>query len=225
MNAPIAKLAMSAPLTLAEVVSVDDPDGLNRVEIKLHSFSGPESQEGRLWARVATPFAGPDYGAFFIPAVGDEVLVAFVNGDSRFPVVVGSLWNSSAQAPESFEGTSVDRWVMVGKRGTKVSIDESSDGPRVLLETPNGTSVELSDQGAGSLTCKHQGNKVKLDSAGVSVKSSGVVSIEGATIELKAGMVSVQSGFSDFSGVVNCNLLLTTSVVSASYTPGAGNIW
>ncbi len=195
------------------------------MEIALHSYSGVEAQEGRLWARVATPFAGPDYGAFFIPAVGDEVLVAFVNGDSRFPVVVGSLWHGKAQSPEAFEAASVDRWVMVGKRGTKVSIDESSDERWILLETPDGTSVELSDQGAGSLTRTYQGNTVTLDPAGISLKSGGVVSIEGSTIEMKAGMVSVQSGFTDCSGAVNCNMLTATSVVSASYTPGAGNIW
>src|SRR5256885_6150796 len=39
--------------------------------------------------------------AFLLPDVGDEVLVTFVNGDSRLPVVVGGLWNGDARDRKS----------------------------------------------------------------------------------------------------------------------------
>ena len=38
-------------------------------------------------------------------------------------------------------------------------------------------------------------------------------------------MVTVNSGLSKFSGVVQCDVLITNTVVSSTYTPGAGNIW
>ncbi len=38
-------------------------------------------------------------------------------------------------------------------------------------------------------------------------------------------MVKVDAAMSTFSGVVKCDTLISNSVVSASYTPGAGNIW
>ncbi len=38
-------------------------------------------------------------------------------------------------------------------------------------------------------------------------------------------MVTVDAAISQFSGVVHCDTLITNSVVSPSYTPGAGNIW
>ena len=40
-----------------------------------------------------------------------------------------------------------------------------------------------------------------------------------------AGMVTVNAGMSTFSGVVQADTAITNSVISASYTPGAGNIW
>ena len=43
--------------------------------------------------------------------------------------------------------------------------------------------------------------------------------------DMSAGMVTVDAGMSKFSGVVQCDTLITNSVVSSSYTPGAGNIW
>ena len=49
--------------------------------------------------------------------------------------------------------------------------------------------------------------------------------VNAATLELSAAMVTVTAGMSRFSGVVQCDTLITNSVVSASYTPGSGNIW
>ncbi len=46
-----------------------------------------------------------------------------------------------------------------------------------------------------------------------------------AQLSISAGMVSVDAGMSRFSGVVQCDTLITNAVVSASYTPGAGNVW
>src|SRR5436309_273139 len=69
------------------------------------------------------------------------------------------------------------------------------------------------------------GNSVKLESAGITVTASAKVTINASTAQISAGMVSVDAGMSKFSGVVQCSTLITNSVVSASYTPGAGNIW
>jgi hypothetical protein len=47
----------------------------------------------------------------------------------------------------------------------------------------------------------------------------------GASMEVTAGMVTVNAAMSKFSGVVQADTVISNSVVSASYTPGAGNIW
>ncbi len=80
-------------LYLAKVVSVQDPQNRNQVQVRLYNTDAVSGQDGPVWARVAVPFAGGSRGAFFIPDVGDEVVVAFVGGDARCPIVLGSLWN------------------------------------------------------------------------------------------------------------------------------------
>lgn len=215
--------ARAAQPRLAEVTSVDDPEGLARVLVRLHG-ADPDG-EAESWARVAVPFAGNDRGAFLIPDVGDEVLVVFAGGDLRAPIVVGSLWNGRDLPPDEVSG-SVDRWSFTGKAGTRVAILEDQSGSeRVEIETPNGAKITLSDQGGGRATVKAGGATVKLSPSGVSVETGSQVTVDASMVSISASMMSVDCPFVDFSGVINCQTLISTSVMSTSYTPGAGNIW
>lgn len=213
---------------LAKVISVNDPDRLNRVEIRLLSYDGFDNQEGRLWARVAVPFAGADRGAFMLPDVGDEVIVTFVNGDERYPVIIGSLWNGHDQAPETLggNGESVDRWTIVGKAGTRIAIEEPQSGqPLISLTTPGGVSAELTDQGGGKIECRSAGTVITIDSSGVSVQCPSTVKVQASQVEVTAASVKVNAAMSNFSGVVKCDVLISNTVISTTYTPGAGNVW
>lgn len=231
---PYSSLPLVLAPLLGEVTSVQDPDSLNRVQVKLHPLQGQERQEGMLWARVAVPVAGKNKGSFYIPDVGDEVLVSFVNGDSRFPVVVGSLWNGRDAAPDSLPGNSVDRWSFFGKKGSNISIQETDSGqPTITLTTAGGVTVKLTDEGGGKIECTAGSETVTMEPSGitvqsaskVTVKASSEVSIQAAQVKVQAGMVTVDAAMSKFSGVVKCDTLISTSVISSSYTPGAGNIW
>jgi type VI secretion system secreted protein VgrG len=52
-----------------------------------------------VWLRVIQPWAGDNWGWQFIPRVGSEVAVAFMDGDVDRPVVVGGLYNGNAMPP------------------------------------------------------------------------------------------------------------------------------
>lgn len=207
---------------LARVTSVADPEALARVEITLHAF-GPDAP--RLWARVASPFAGASRGGFFIPEVEDEVLVVFVGGDARVPVVVGGLWHGAASPPEAIGGH-VDRWTITGKAGTRIAIVEESDATaKVEISTPGGMTLVITDEGGGQarIDCGH--GSVTVEPAGITVTASAKVRVEAPQVEVCAAMVRVESAMADFSGLVKCATLQTNAVVSTSYTPGAGNVW
>ena len=211
---------------LAEVVSVEDPDRLSRVQIRLLSFDQVNDQHAEIWARVAVPFAGDDRGAFMIPDVGDEVLVTFVNGDTRFPVVIGSLWNGNTEIPDRIGGSRVDRWSIKGKEGTRIAIEEeSAASARVLITTPGGVSAELTDSGTGKIEFKISGTTITMDQQGVTIDTPMNLTVQASQVKVSAGLVTVDAGLSKFSGVVQADTVICNSIVSASYTPGAGNIW
>ncbi len=74
----------------------NDPDGEDRIKLRLPLIS--PNAEG-MWARVASLDAGTNRGAFFRPEIGDEVVVGFLAGDARHPVVLGMMNSSAKPAP------------------------------------------------------------------------------------------------------------------------------
>ena len=111
------------------------------------------------------------------------------------------------------------------RTGVKVTLDDTSGTERLQLETPGGTKVVLTDGPSKLLAQDANGNSVELASSGITVTASAKVTVNASTAEISAGSVTVNAGMSTFSGVVKCDTLITNSVVSSSYTPGAGNIW
>jgi hypothetical protein len=57
------------------------------------------------------------------------------------------------------------------------------------------------------------------------VQAGSVVKVQASKVDVSAGMVTVDAAIAKFSGIVKCETLISTAVVSSSYTPGAGNIW
>jgi len=210
----------------ATVTDIKDPDNQGRVKVALPWLPDGAGATCELWARLATFMAGNNRGAWFIPDVGDEVLLAFEAGELRRPYVIGALWNGQDSAPESMDGSGQNnKKVLRSRNGVKVTLDDQSGQERLILETPGGQKVTLKD-GPGSIQIEDSnGNSVKLESAGITVTASAKVTVNASLVEVSASMVKVDAGMSKFSGVVKADTVICNSIISASYTPGAGNIW
>lgn len=211
-----------APATVSDI---QDPDGQGRVKIKLAwSPDGGGGQGYEAWARMATLFAGKDRGSWFIPDVDDEVLVAFEHGDPRRPYVLGGLWNGQDSPPQSMASGNKLK-VIRSRNGVKVTLDDSDGQETLKLETPGGQKLTLKD-GPGAVTIEDSnGNSIKLETAGITVTAGAKVTVNAGQVAVSAGMVKVDAGMSTFSGVVKCDTLISNTVISSTYTPGAGNIW
>lgn len=202
-----------------------DPDGQGRVKVKLPWSPDTGSAGYEAWARLATLMAGRNRGTWFIPDVDDEVLVVFEGGDPRRPYVVGALWNGKDTPPASMGGGNAVKMIR-SRNGVEITLDDTDGQETLTLETPAGQKVTLKD-GPGSVEVDDSnGNSIQMQSSGITINASAKVTVNaGATVEISAGMVTVNAGMSRFSGVVQADTVITNSIVSASYTPGAGNIW
>jgi len=210
----------------AIVVDLADPDGQGRVRVRLPWSPDTGDAAYEAWARIATLMAGGGRGSWFIPEVNDEVLVSFEAGNPARPYVVGALWNGTDEPPETMDGGGENNLRTIKSRsGIVLQFDDTSGSEKLTIETPAGQSIVL-DDGQRSVTIRDaNGNSATFDSGGVTVDAAAKVTVNASTIELSAGMVTVNAGMSKFSGVVQADTVITNSVVSSSYTPGAGNIW
>jgi uncharacterized protein involved in type VI secretion and phage assembly len=210
----------------AVVTDIVDPEGQGRVRIRLPWSPDSNGSAYETWARLATLMAGANRGSWFLPDTQDEVLVVFEAGDPRRPYVIGSLWNGQDAPPESMDSGGNNNVKSIHSRnGVTVTLDDASGRESLTLTTPGGQRVKLQD-GPGYIELQDSnGNIVKLESSGVNVTASAKVTVQASTVEIQAGMVKVDAGMSKFSGVVQADTVITNSVVSSSYTPGAGNIW
>jgi uncharacterized protein involved in type VI secretion and phage assembly len=210
----------------ALVSDIRDPDGQGRVLVTLPWSPDLDNDRYEAWARVATFMGGHNRGSWFIPDVNDEVLISFEAGDVRRPYVIGALWNGRDNPPESMDGAGQNfRKVLRSRNGVKVTLDDTDGREQLILETPGGQRMTLKDGPGAIEIVDSNGNAVRLETSGITVNAAAKVTISASQVEISAGMVTVNAAMSRFSGVVQADTVISNSVVSASYTPGAGNIW
>jgi uncharacterized protein involved in type VI secretion and phage assembly len=181
-----------------------DDSGMGRVKVSYPWHSQPQES---YWARVAVPMAGKKRGTYFIPEVGDEVLVAFERGDMRFPYVVGSLWNGQEQSPENNGDGKNDIRCIHSRKGHKLTFNDGSKG-LVQLELNDGKKISIDDNG---ITIDDgQGNTFAIDSKGgsISIQAATSVSIKAPQVSIEAsGTMSLKAGpsMSLNAGIININ--------------------
>lgn len=134
-------------------------------------------------ARAMAPMAGSGRGAFMLPEVGDEVVVAFEDGDQNQPIILGGVWNRESKPPsQAKQSTDNNVRTIVSRSGHELTFDDSPGSQRVTLKSRGGPEVVLD----GSTATVHSGG------ATVTVGPGGAVKIEGARITLSASTVAIE---------------------------------
>jgi type VI secretion system secreted protein VgrG len=77
-------------------------DQYGRVKVKFHwDQSAARDETSSCWIRVAQPWAGQQWGGFFLPRIGQEVIVSFLDGNPDRPIITGSVYNGQQTTPYS----------------------------------------------------------------------------------------------------------------------------
>jgi type VI secretion system secreted protein VgrG len=129
----------------AMVTDNHDPKGLGRVRVKFHWMNGTEKTP---WVRVTSPHGGGGKGMFFIPEVGEEVIVGFEGDSPMKPYIIGTVYHGKASNTYSNGGNDVK--ALQTRSGNKVIMNDK-DGS-VFVEDKDGNSMLI--DGAGNITVK-----------------------------------------------------------------------
>lgn len=178
------------------VTNIQDPENMGRVKVTFPWNSSDESY----WARVATLMAGKERGSFFLPEVGDEVLVAFEMGNVNHPYVIGSLWNGEDKPPETHNDGKNNIRKITTRSGHELIFNDEDGKGQVTIHTGAGHQIVLDDS-AGSekiqITDKSGANTITLDSVAnqISIESSMQLKLKSQSIEIEAdSMMTLKAG-------------------------------
>jgi uncharacterized protein involved in type VI secretion and phage assembly len=185
-------------IVIGIVHSLDDPDKMGRV-LLVFPYLNDECSD---WARVLTFMAGKDSGAVFIPEVGDEVLVGFLMGDPRQPVVLGGLFSKVDTIPErTGSQTDNNQRLIKSRSGHKVILDDTSggenitlidkDGKRKVILSSSDRKIQVqSDEGDVEVTASTGNVKVKAMSISIEAQNDMTISA-GTTLTIKGATVMI----------------------------------
>jgi uncharacterized protein involved in type VI secretion and phage assembly len=194
-----------------------DSENLGRIEVKF-PWLGQDGDSVRALATLCSPYADDDQGFEVIPEVDSQVIVAFEAGVLTRPYIIGACWNGKEKLPQNPEAANNKRLIKT-RSGSLLEFDDTDGAAKITLSTQSGHTLVL-DAGAQEIKLQHSGGSV------VKMNAAGQVSITAtATVEITASALNVHAASAIFDGLIQCQSLITNSVVSPSYTPGAGNVW
>lgn len=176
-----------------------DPDGQFRILVNVPLFDqgGPG-----IWARLANFYSTSGAGAFFLPEVGDEVVLGFLNEDPRNPVILGSMYSNPKIQP--FQGLQPNEKnsikAIVSK--SKINIEFDDENKVLTIATPDKNTMIFSDQDKKITIKDEHSNSIVMSADGITISSPKNINIhadqkislkgmQGITVEASAGDVEV----------------------------------
>jgi phage protein D len=193
----------SAQLVVGVVTNNNDPDQMGRVRVKYPSLSDSEESA---WARIATPSAGNARGILMLPQANEEVIIGFEHGDTRRPIVVGSLFNGRDKpGDELLQNKDGSLGVMSNEKihlHSKKDFEIKSDQNMTVEVTKDMTgkvSGNFKHEATGNGNLKAQqyvieaGSSLTVKGVSVTVEASASLTLKGATVDIQgSGPVNIK---------------------------------
>ena len=169
----------------------NDPEGQDRILVIIPVVN--KNSQG-IWARVACLDAGNQRGAFFLPEIGDEVIIGFINDDPRDAVVLGMLHSSSKPAPVIAQDVNHEKGFTTR---SKMRIKFNDDTKTIIIDTPAGNSIMLDEQEKKIELKDQNSNTIKMDTSGLTLESPMNINIKaGRNLSLSAAASAIVDGLS-----------------------------
>lgn len=162
------------------VVDNKDPAQLGRLRLRVPSVLGDQVVTG--WASACVPFGGAvDQGFLFIPAPGAGVWVEFEEGDLEFPIWVGTFWSkpdagTELPKPNGPDGTEASQpqdpptcKIIKTAKGHTVQLEDADGNESVIVYNATGELLLVMDGDGIRVTDGRRGNKLVMDSSGITV--------------------------------------------------------
>ena len=142
-----------------------DPEAQYKIQVSIPVL---EAETDGFWARLGNFYGSNTFGAFFIPEIGDEVILGFFNDDPSHPVILGSLYSSKNKMPYELAAANNTKAIVTR---TKMKLEFDEEKKIITLLTPGNNTIVISDDGKSILLQDQNSNKVELNSSGITLDS------------------------------------------------------
>jgi phage baseplate assembly protein V len=163
------------------VENTGDDEG--RIKVKFPWLDGRTVTD---WCRISQLYAGNGYGTLFVPEIDDEVVISFVHGDMRFPIILGGLYNGKDKPPTAPVG-GTDQKVIRTKAGHQILFDDKAGQAAVKVTSAAGHTLELDDTGSAIRITAAKGGTVTVTADGGITLHAPKVTVESDDIDLGGG--------------------------------------
>ena len=170
-------------LHIGKVTKIDaDPNDELRIQVNIPTLKA--TGDG-LWAKLATLYAGEEAGSFFIPEVDSQVVVSFLSNDSRYPVILGSLYTKTTKPYKTIDPENQFKAILSKEKLTLefddveriITVKSSDDNYIKIKETDK--EIEITDINKNTILTSADG--IKLDSAkDITIKAKGKITLKGS---------------------------------------------
>ena len=176
-----------------------DPDAQYRVLVDVPLFD--QTGQG-IWARLANFYATNGAGAFFMPEVGDEVVLGFLNEDPRNPVILGSLYSNPKIKPYQGLDPNEKNSVKAIVSQSKIAIEFDDVNKVLTIVTPDKNTMVFSDKDKSISIKDEHANSLVMSAEGITISSPKTITLhadqninltgtQGIAVKASAGDVSV----------------------------------
>ena len=163
-------------VAIAVVTNNQDPENLGRIKVK---YPWRDSEDESYWARMVTFMAGNNMGGYFLPEVGNEVLVSFENGDIDHPFIIGALWSGNMAPPENNSDGKNNRRLIKSRSGHLVIMDDTEGNEKIEIIDKTGNNLLRIDTASNTVEISSD-KDIKL------IASQGKISLECMQLEMKS---------------------------------------
>jgi type VI secretion system secreted protein VgrG len=151
-------------------------DSHGRIKVQFHwDRLGSSDENSSCWVRVAQAWAGQSWGAFFLPRIGQEVIVSFLDGDPDRPLVTGCVYNATQTPPETLPANQTrsvirSRSSKQGSAGNELRFEDKKDSEELYLHAQKDMNTEVENDRSARVIKGNDSLKIEQGTRSVDVK-------------------------------------------------------
>jgi type VI secretion system secreted protein VgrG len=175
---PVVRGPQTAMVVGNQDQSDPEPDELGRVRVRFHwDRFAPGNADSSCPVRVSQSWAGAGHGAMYVPDIGDEVIVEFLEGDPDRPIITGRVYNAAAKPPLALPGAKHKVVVAHDDYGNEVILDSSPGDEHIRIHSPHHNSTLEIGKSTKFTTESDHGNITLGDSTAMTVGNSASMTV------------------------------------------------